>query len=110
MSEDIIKNNIKLFRKKRGLTQTELANILGISQVHLGRLENNSRSLDLELIGKLSEALDVKPYELLPKEWQPQEITEEEKQLLELFRKKTDTQDTQIQTEDKTKRYKSTQR
>ena len=110
MDELIIKNNIKAFRKLRGLTQSELAERLGISQVHLGRLENNARSLDLELIDKLSKALNVKPYELLPQEWQPQAITEEEQQILALFRKKTNTQNSSTQTEDKTNLYKSKQR
>nr|DAV98613.1 MAG TPA: Helix-turn-helix XRE-family like protein [Caudoviricetes sp.] len=34
MVDKIIKNNIRELRKKRGLTQQQLADKLGISQVH----------------------------------------------------------------------------
>ena len=70
MVDKIIKNNIRELRKKRGLTQQQLADKLGISQVHLGRLETNARSMDLEQVEKISSALGVKPYEILPREWQ----------------------------------------
>ncbi len=36
MADKVIKNNIKELRKKRGLTQQQLAEKIGISQVHLG--------------------------------------------------------------------------
>lgn len=53
MADKVIKNNIKELRKKRGLTQQQLAEKIGISQVHLGRLESNARSMDLEQVEKL---------------------------------------------------------
>lgn len=94
MSDTIIKNNIRELRKKRGLTQQQLAQKLGISQVHLGRLETNARSMDLEQVEKISAALGVKPYELLPQEWQPEEITPEEREILRVIRKSTAPQGT----------------
>ncbi len=87
MDNKIIKNNIRELRKKRGLTQQQLAEKLGISQVHLGRLETNARSMDLEQVEKISAALGVKPYELLPQEWQPEEISPEEREILRMIRK-----------------------
>lgn len=92
MSDTIIKNNIRELRKKRGLTQQQLAQKLGISQVHLGRLETNARSMDLEQVEKISAALGVKPYELLPQEWQPEEITPEEREILRVIRKNAPSQ------------------
>ena len=103
-------NRLRELRKKKGLTQVELAERLGVTQTAIYKLETGASDLDMKWMEKLSKALEVKPYELLPIEWQPQEISEDERQLLELFRKKTDTQDSQIQTEDKTNRYKSKQR
>lgn len=94
MDNKIIKNNIRELRKKRGLTQQQLADKLGISQVHLGRLETNARSMDLEQVEKISAALGVKPYEILPKEWQPEEISPEEKEILHIIRKKSAPQTT----------------
>ena len=104
------KNRVRELRKKLGLTQVELAEKIGVTQTAIYKLETGASDLDTKWMKKISDVLGVKPYELLPKEWQPQEITEEEKQLLELFRKKTNTQNTPTQTEDKTNRYKSKQR
>lgn len=106
----MVLNRIKELRKKKKLTQQELAKLVGLDYTHIGRIENGERTLDVEYLERFAIALGVKPYELLPKEWQPQEITEEERQLLELFRKKTNIEDSTIQTEDKANRYKSKQR
>ena len=104
------KNRVRELRQKRGLTQVELAERLGVTQTAIYKLETGASDLDTKWMAKISKALDVKPYELLPKEWQPQEITEEEQQILALFRKKTDSQDSSTQTENKANRYKSNQR
>lgn len=106
----MVSNRLRELRKKNGLTQVELAERLGVTQTAIYKLETGASDLDTKWMEKLSKILNVRPYELLPKEWQPQEITEEERQLLELFRKKTNIEDSTIQTEDKANRYKSKQR
>ena len=106
----MVSNRLRELRKKKGLTQVELAERLGVTQTAIYKLETGASDLDTKWMERLSKILNVRPYELLPKEWQPQEITEEEKQLLELFRKKTSIVDSTIQTEDKANRYKSKQR
>lgn len=87
MTDTIIKNNIRQLRKKAGLTQEQLAEKIGISQVHLGRLENNARSMDLEQVEKIAAALGCKPLDVLPTAWQPEEITPEEREILRMIRK-----------------------
>lgn len=87
MVDKVIKNNIKELRKKKGLTQQQLAAKLGMSQVHLGRLETNARSMDLEQVEKIAAALGVKPFDVLPTEWMPEEITPEEREILRMIRK-----------------------
>lgn len=87
MADKVIKNNIKELRKKRGLTQQQLAEKIGISQVHLGRLESNARSMDLEQVEKIAAALGVKPFDILPQKWQPEEITPEEREILRMIKK-----------------------
>lgn len=89
MSDLIIKNNIRALRKKAGLTQEQLAEKIGISQVHLGRLENNARSMDLEQVENIAKALGVQPLDILPQAWQPEEITPEEREILRMIRKST---------------------
>lgn len=60
-------NNQKLraFRKAKGLTQEELADILCISQPSYARLENGTSKNGLFYIEKLCEVFTVSPLELL---------------------------------------------
>lgn len=87
-------NRIRELRKARKLTQQQLAEKVGISYTHLGRIENGERGLDMEYIPAFAKALDVKPYEILPKEWQPEEITPGEREILRMIRKTATSQET----------------
>jgi DNA-binding XRE family transcriptional regulator len=48
---------IKFLRKIKGLTQKELAKMVGTKQEAISRLENNSESATLKFIGKVAYAL-----------------------------------------------------
>lgn len=80
-------NRIRYLRKLRKLTQVELAERLGVSHSAVQKLEAGTVDLDTKWMKQLSTALDVKPYELLPLEWQPEEITPEEREMLRMVRK-----------------------
>ena len=82
-----MKNRIKELRKLRKMTQQELAKLIGVSQVQVGRLENGERGLDIADLPIIAKALGVEPYELLPKEFLPSEITPEEREILRMIRK-----------------------
>ena len=58
---------IGYYRKKKGYSQEQLAEILGISRQHLASVEapGMSHGLSLELLFKIAVALDVEPYQLL---------------------------------------------
>ena len=56
-------NYIKERRSNLGLTQEEVAEKLGISQVAYGRYELGMREPNFSLILKISEVLDFKPGE-----------------------------------------------
>lgn len=79
-------NCIKEIRKLKGITQVELAKRLGISQGAIQKLETGERGLDLDWIEKISKALNVEPWQLLPKNMQPN-ITTEEAEVLRAIRK-----------------------
>lgn len=97
-----MKNRIKILRKERNLTQSELAEILGVNQSIVQKLETGSTNLDLPWMRRLASALAVSPLELLPDEF----ITRDEVDILKTVRKKTNTQNSSTQTEDKTNLYK----
>lgn len=59
--------NIAYYRKHAGLTQEQLAEIVGISRQHLGAIEapNIRRPISLDLLFNIAEVLDIEPYKLL---------------------------------------------
>lgn len=50
---------IKELRKKRGLTQRELANICGLSEISIRSYENNTRKPKIENLKKIANSLEV---------------------------------------------------
>lgn len=59
--------NIAFYRKKKGFTQEELAEKVGISRSHLSAIEapNIVKAFSIELLFDIAEVLDIAPYKLL---------------------------------------------
>lgn len=59
--------NIAFYRKRKGMTQEQLAEAAGISRSHLSAIEapNIVKPLSLELLFKIAKTLDTEPYLLL---------------------------------------------
>lgn len=55
---------IKSKRKKKKLTQTELAKLVGLSARHIGKLEDGTYSPRFDTYLKLSDILDIKQSEM----------------------------------------------
>lgn len=55
---------IREYRKKSGLTQKELGEKLGVSNVHIGQYERGLRNPRLPQLKKIADALNI-PFELL---------------------------------------------
>lgn len=58
---------IAYYRKKRKLSQEQLAELVGISRQHMGAIEapNMNRGLSLELLLNMATVLQIEPYLLL---------------------------------------------
>lgn len=58
---------IGYYRKRKGMSQEELAEKLDISRQHLASIEapNMDRGLSLNLLFNIAEALEIEPYLLL---------------------------------------------
>lgn len=56
--------NISYYRKRKGMTQEQLAEKLGISRQHMGAIEapNIHRPPSLELLFNIAAVLEVEPY------------------------------------------------
>ena len=78
---------IKKYRKEKHMTQEQLAQLTGLTQGQIVRIEQGKTDIGLEQIEIFAKALDVKPYELLPEDWRPEQLTPEEKKFIEMLRK-----------------------
>lgn len=68
------RNRVRELRLARKMTINQLAAKLGVAFSSLQKIETGSVDLDLTWMSKLSQALRVKPFELLPQAWQPEQI------------------------------------
>jgi len=58
---------IAYYRKRRGLTQEQLAERVGISRQHMGSIEapNMLRAVSLDVVFNIATVLEIEPYMLL---------------------------------------------
>lgn len=63
----ILAENIKAFRKKRKISQEELALICGLHRTYIGSVERGERNATLSTLEALAEALDTNIPKLLTK-------------------------------------------
>lgn len=56
--------NLRKLRKNRNLTQTQLAEMLDVTQKHLSVIETGTQFVSAPLIAKIASALKVEPAEL----------------------------------------------
>ena len=65
---DIIKVfgvNVKYYRQKIGLSQEAFAEKCGMHRTYISAIECFRRSISLENIQKIADALEIEPYQLL---------------------------------------------
>ncbi len=61
----IIGETILRIRNKKGISQEVLSGFAGIARTHLTMIENGTKKPNLETVFKISEALGMKPSELI---------------------------------------------
>jgi transcriptional regulator with XRE-family HTH domain len=60
----IFANNLREYRRKRGLTQEKLAEMVEVSTHHIGMIELTRNFPTFDLIERIARALDIEIYEL----------------------------------------------
>lgn len=58
-------NNLKFYRKKKGLTQTDLAVKLINQREFISRIERGRANIQLSTLIKIADSLQIEAYELL---------------------------------------------
>jgi len=71
-----IRRNIALQRKKKGMTQEELAQKMGVTQRVISYYETQTATISLDAIAKIARALDIPKRKLLDTETEPDQATE----------------------------------
>lgn len=61
----VLSHNIREARLKMNITQQQAADMLGITQLHYGRLERGDRRVSLEQLEDIAQAFQVSPYALI---------------------------------------------
>ena len=56
--------NIAYYRKERGLSQSQLAELVNISRTHMSRIENADCAVSLDVVFDICDALGIKPSKL----------------------------------------------
>ena len=62
---DVFAANLRRLRHAKGLTQDDLAYEAKVSRSYLSQIEKGAFFASLKIVGRLAEALDVEPPELL---------------------------------------------
>ncbi len=61
----MIKNNLKIIRKNKGLTLRKLSELSGIDNSHIAKIENGKTRLNSDSLRILAKALEVSPEDLI---------------------------------------------
>jgi transcriptional regulator with XRE-family HTH domain len=79
-------NRLRELRRQAKLTQSELADLTGVSQPAISQLENGTRSLDVAWMRTFARALRCAPADLLERDDNPDVLDEHERLLIERYR------------------------
>ena len=60
----VLRDNIKFFRKQKGLTQEKLAEACDVTTPYLGDVETGRRYISLQLVETLSRVFEIEPWRL----------------------------------------------
>lgn len=77
----MLPNNIATYRKRAGLSQEQLAPLIGTTRNMLVKLEGGKRGLTSDWLERIGEALSVPPYLLIA----PEHLLPTEEQLAEML-------------------------
>jgi len=57
--------NLRAYRTKRGLSQEQFAELLGVHRTYMGGVERGERNLTLRSVERIAQRIDVDPLTLL---------------------------------------------
>ncbi|MBP8234301.1 MAG: helix-turn-helix transcriptional regulator [Rhizorhabdus sp.] len=61
----VVGRNVRIWRRKRRLTQEKLGFLAGLHRTYVGRVERAECSMTIETLWRIAAALEVKPHLLI---------------------------------------------
>lgn len=83
---------IRKYREKAGISQKELAGLIGVSNSRISNWEQGINRPDADILAELCRALNVSPSELLDVRLAPEDLNEQERRVIMAYRAKTELQ------------------
>lgn len=84
---------IRKYRELRGLSQKELADLIGVSNSRVSNWEQGINRPNADIISDLCKALDVSPSKLLGIQISTDSLNEQERKLISAYRNKPELQE-----------------
>lgn len=87
-----IGSRIRKYREERGLSQKQLAELIGVKNSRVSNWEQGLNRPDADILADICRALQVSPSELLDVRLDATELNEQERKVIMAYRTKTDLQ------------------
>lgn len=87
-----IGSRIRKYREMRGLSQKQLAAMIGVSNSRVSNWEQGINRPDANILAAICNVLDVSPSDMLDIRTSSDNITEKERELLRAYREKAEMQ------------------
>lgn len=87
-----IGNNIRKCREQAGLSQKQLAEKVGVSNSRLSNWEQGINNPPADYLGKICNAINISASELLGLKLTSDELNQEEREIIKLYRDKKELQ------------------
>ena len=73
-SREIFKENLKFYRKQKGISQEQLSEMMGFGITYITEIESRNKFPKPETIDMIAEKLDIEPYQFFQKLGCPENI------------------------------------
>lgn len=87
-----IGNRIRMYRKESGLTQEQLADKINVTKSRVSNWEQGINRPDADILADICRALNVSPSSLLDVHLSADDLSDQERKVIQAYRTKTEVQ------------------
>ena len=86
-TRQIFRENLKHYRKQKGLSQEKLSEIIGFGETYITEIESRNKFPKPETIDIIAQKLEIEPYQFFkPLEYEEKEKSEESKKFASMIK------------------------